>query len=76
MPKRRNHETLYPDFVIARCTVGDPERVRASHHAIGVPMEARRAAAVLGRNYPGSEWYERAYALMQRHAPEQAQAGS
>ncbi len=51
-------------------------RLVESYLSIGVPMEARRAAAVLGRNYPGSEWYERAYALMQRHAPEQAQAGS
>jgi len=24
---------------------------------------------VLGANYPGNEWYERAYKLMQRHAP-------
>ncbi len=37
--------------------------------ALGMPEEALRNAAVLGANYPGSEWYERAYALMQRHAP-------
>ena len=31
--------------------------------------EAQKAAAVLGANYPGSEWYDRAYKLMQKHAP-------
>jgi len=37
--------------------------------AIGLPEEALRNAAVLNANYPGSKWYERAYELMQRHAP-------
>lgn len=36
--------------------------------ALGVPEEAKKAAAVLGYNYPGSKWYERAYNLVQRHA--------
>ena len=34
--------------------------------------QARRAAAVLGANYPETEWYRRAYALIQRHAPQAA----
>jgi outer membrane protein assembly factor BamD len=37
--------------------------------AIGVPEEAQKYAAVLGANYPGSEWYSKAYSLMQKHAP-------
>jgi outer membrane protein assembly factor BamD len=45
------------------------ERLVESYLALGIPDEARKAAAVLGRNYPGSEWYERSYRLMQRHAP-------
>ena len=45
------------------------ERLVESYLALGVPDEARKAAAVLGRNYPGSEWYERSYKLIQRHAP-------
>jgi outer membrane protein assembly factor BamD len=49
-------------------------RLTESYLSLGIPDEARRAAAVLGRNYPGSEWYERAYALLQRHAPAQVQA--
>lgn len=37
--------------------------------ALGVPEEAQKNAAVLGANYPGNEWYERAYKLMEKHAP-------
>ena len=45
------------------------ERLVESYLALGVPDEARKAAAVLGANYPGSEWYHRSYRLIQRHAP-------
>jgi outer membrane protein assembly factor BamD len=45
------------------------ERLVESYLALGIPDEARRAAAVLGANYPGSEWYHRSYRLIQRHAP-------
>ena len=45
------------------------ERLVESYLALGIPTEAQKAAAVLGKNYPGSEWYERSYKLMQRHAP-------
>ncbi len=44
-------------------------RLTESYLAMGVPAEAKKAAAVLGRNYPGSKWYERAYQLMQEKAP-------
>jgi len=44
-------------------------RLTESYLALGIPEEARKAAAVLGNNYPGSKWYERAYGLVQRHAP-------
>jgi outer membrane protein assembly factor BamD len=43
-------------------------RLTESYLALGVPDEARKSAAVLGANYPGSKWYERAYALAERHA--------
>ena len=46
------------------------ERLVESYLALGIPDEARKSAAVLGRNYPGSQWYHRAYALIQRHAPQ------
>jgi len=51
-------------------------RLTESYLALGIPEEARRAAAVLGANYPGTRWYERAYQLIQRHAPEQSAAAA
>ena len=44
-------------------------RIVESNLAIGIPAEAQKAAAVLGSNYPGSEWYKKAYDLMQKYAP-------
>jgi outer membrane protein assembly factor BamD len=39
-------------------------RLTESYLALGMTEEAQSAAAVLGYNFPGSEWYERAYALV------------
>jgi len=44
-------------------------RLTESYLALGIPEEARKSAAVLGANYPSSKWYERAYSLVQKHAP-------
>jgi len=44
-------------------------RLVEGYLSLGIPEEAQKAAAVLGANYPGSEWYERAYRLMNEHAP-------
>ena len=44
-------------------------RLTESYLALGTPEEAVKAAAVLGRNYPGTVWYQRAYTLVQRHVP-------
>jgi outer membrane protein assembly factor BamD len=46
------------------------ERLTESYLAMGLPNEAKNAAAVLGANYPGSKWYERAYNLVEKKAPE------
>lgn len=43
------------------------ERLTESYLALGIREEAKKAAAVLGNNYPGSKWYERAYSLMQKY---------
>jgi outer membrane protein assembly factor BamD len=43
------------------------ERLVESYLSLGIPVEAQKAAAVLGRNYPGSKWYERSYKLMKEH---------
>ena len=45
-------------------------RLTESSLALGVPSEAKKYAAVLGANYPGSVWYQRAFELMQEHAPD------
>jgi outer membrane protein assembly factor BamD len=42
-------------------------RLTESYLALGVPEEARKAAAVLGANYPTTDWYQRAFQLVQRH---------
>ncbi len=51
-------------------------RLTESYLALGIPEEARRAAAVLGANHPQTRWYQRAYDLVQRHAPQQAAAAT
>jgi outer membrane protein assembly factor BamD len=43
-------------------------RLTESNLAIGIPNEAVKYAAVLGANYPGSEWYEKAFKLVDKHA--------
>jgi len=50
------------------------ERLTESYLALGVPVEAQKAAAVLGNNYPGSKWYSRAYNLMNKKAPTAGEA--
>jgi outer membrane protein assembly factor BamD len=39
-------------------------RLTESYLALGIVEEARTSAAVLGHNYPGSEWYQDSYALL------------
>jgi outer membrane protein assembly factor BamD len=41
-------------------------RLAEAYLQLGVTEEAYEAAAVLGANYPGSDWYQRAYALFDR----------
>ena len=56
------------------------ERLVESYLALGVPDEARKTAAVLGRNYPNSYWYRQALRLLLKHypgaSPVRAQAAS
>ena len=44
-------------------------RLVESYLVLGLPEQAQKSAAVLGSNYPGNEWYERAYKLMNDKAP-------
>ncbi len=50
-------------------------RLTETSLALGLKDEALRYSAVLGANYPGSDWYEKAFDLMNDHAPELARAG-
>ena len=49
-------------------------RLTEAYLALGVPEEAGKAAAVLGANYRGTPWYQRAYKLMQEHPATQLAA--
>ncbi len=40
-------------------------RMTEAYFALGLPVEARKTAAVLGHNYPGSEWYIDSYEMME-----------
>ena len=40
------------------------ERLTESYYALGLDSEAQTAAAVLGANYPGSQWYTDAYGIL------------
>ena len=40
------------------------ERLVESYLALGVPDEARKTAAVLGKNYPESYWYRQSLRLL------------
>lgn len=41
-------------------------RLTEANLALGLTNEAQTAAAVLGHNYPSSDWYKEAYALLQK----------
>ena len=40
-------------------------RLTETYYAMGLTSEAQTAAAVLGQNYPESQWYKDSYALLQ-----------
>ena len=39
-------------------------RLVEAYLSVGMTEEAQRMAAILGHNFPGSEWYQRSYTLM------------
>lgn len=46
-------------------------RLVETYLLLGVRTEAERYAAVLGHNFPGSEWYRRSYELLKGQAPKE-----
>jgi outer membrane protein assembly factor BamD len=53
-----------PNFQRTSHTPEALHRLVESYLSVGMVDEAQRAAAVLGYNFPGNEWYARSYALM------------
>ena len=51
-------------------------RLTECYTALGLTEEAQKVAAVLGYNYPGSEWYGDAYALLRTDVPSAFAAAS
>ena len=49
-------------------------RLTESYLSLGLPDEAQKATAVLGANYPGSDYYQQAFKLMEKHPPQQVAA--
>jgi len=41
-------------------------RLTECYLSLGITDEAQMAAAVLGHNFPGSEWYADSYALLEQ----------
>jgi outer membrane protein assembly factor BamD len=48
-------------------------RLTEIYSILGIPDEAQKSAAVLGYNYPGTDWYEDAYELVQGRIPKSVQ---
>ena len=46
-------------------------RLVEAYLTLGLQTEARRVAAVLGHNYPGSKWYEDSYKILDKEARQQ-----
>ncbi|NWH08409.1 MAG: outer membrane protein assembly factor BamD [Alphaproteobacteria bacterium] len=65
--------TVLENFQTTTHTPEALHRLTECYLAMGLTKEAQTSAAVLGYNFPGSEWYEESYALLagQNLAPEQ-----
>jgi len=58
------YQTVVTDYQTTNHTPEALERITEVYLAMGLPDEAKRTAAVLGYNYPGNEWYQKAYSLL------------
>lgn len=56
--------TVVEDYQTTTHTPEALHRLTEAYLALGLESEARTAAAVLGHNYPGSDWYADSYALL------------
>jgi len=64
VPAINRFRTVVEDFQTTSHVPEALHRLTEAYLAMGVNAEAQSAAAVLGYNYPGSDWYEDSYALL------------
>ncbi len=71
--KKRNYiaginrfKTVVVDYQTTRHVEEALFRLTEAYYALGVVNEAQTAAAVLGHNYPDSQWYKDAYSLLNK----------
>ena len=64
LPAINRFKTVVKDYQTTSHVPEALHRLVESYLSLGLQQEARRAAAVLGHNFPGSEWYEDSYALL------------
>lgn len=57
-------KTVVQDYQTSSQTPEALLRLTESYIALGIKEEAERNAAILGHNYPGSDWYKQAYGLL------------
>ena len=57
-------QTVVRDFETTTHTAEALHRLVEANLTLGLTEEATRIAAVLGHNYPGSEWYKQSYQLL------------
>jgi outer membrane protein assembly factor BamD len=56
--------TVVTDYQTTRHVEEALLRLTEAYYALGLVSEAQTAAAILGHNYPDSEWYKDSYALL------------
>ena len=57
-------QTVIRDYQTTSHAAEALHRLVEANLTLGLKQEATKMAAVLGHNYPGSEWYERSFALL------------
>lgn len=67
-------ETVIDDFQTTTHVEEALHRMVEAYTALGLEDEALKAAALLGFNAPGSDWYENSYALVQSNGTDNAEA--
>jgi outer membrane protein assembly factor BamD len=59
------YKTVVENYQTSSHTAEALYRLTENYLQLGVRSEAQTAAAVLGHNYPNSQWYKDAYSLLQ-----------